>query len=82
MTAKAVRVISNARTAKFASAALKYPRCKMLEKTRIWRKMAPHKQPKPKLWTTMLTEWLSFWLVVIVFSEKTISFARIKNYEV
>jgi hypothetical protein len=82
MTAKAVRAISNARTAKFASTALKYPHCRMLEKTRTWRKMAPPKQPKPKLWTIMLMGWLSFWLVVIVFLGRIISFARLKNYEI
>jgi hypothetical protein len=57
---KAVRVISDARIVGFVSTALKYPCCKMLEKTRIWMKMAPPKQLKPRLWITRLIRWLSF----------------------
>jgi len=51
--AKTVNAISNASIAGFCSTAMKYPRWRISAKTSAWRKMAPPKQLKPKLWNMM-----------------------------
>lgn len=58
-------MISSVRIVGFASIALKYPWMRMSEKTRIWRKIAPPKQLKPRLWIIRLILWFSFGSMVI-----------------
>ena len=78
---KAVSVISIARIVGFASTALKYPCMRISEKTRIWRKIAPPKQLKPKLWITRLILWLSFVSIVIGSSRSKYGLLGLKIYE-
>jgi hypothetical protein len=47
-----VRAISNESIVGFGSTALKYPWVSMLEKVKIWRKIAPPMQLNPKPWKT------------------------------
>ena len=56
-----MRLISSMRMAGLVSTARKYPCKSMVEKTSIWRKIAPPRQLKPTLCTSKLIRWVSFW---------------------
>jgi hypothetical protein len=61
MAEKAVRLISSMSIVGLVSTARKYPCKSMVEKTSIWRKIAPPKQLSPTLWTNRLILCASFW---------------------
>jgi len=74
MAVNTVKVISIVRMVEFVSTARKYPCRRIFEKTKIWRKIAPPKQLKPKLWITRLILWLNFGSMVIGLSRFSMAY--------